>query len=163
MKNSTVGTAAQVIAEVSEKVAAAPKVKLFDKVMAIVIAAEFLTAEQKEKLTALLTPLKATKVKGEKKEKGTGIIGTIAKLITDAGEEGISKTNILKGLMVAFPEADMFSLTSTVRVQVPTRINKEKFLVKHLENGNYVKSGELEVQPEKKAKKVAKKADGDKK
>jgi hypothetical protein len=74
----------------------------------------------------------------EKKAKGPGVIATIAKAIEDAGENGVSKDEILEKLVATFPERDAGAMKNTINVQVPTRISKEKFKVGS-ENGRYFK------------------------
>jgi hypothetical protein len=74
----------------------------------------------------------------EKKAKGPGVIATIAKAIEDAGENGVSKDEILEKLVATFPERDAGAMKKTINVQVPTRISKEKFKVGS-ENGRYFK------------------------
>lgn len=93
-------------------------------------------------------PKKAPKPpKAEKKEKakkapakegkGPGVIATIAEMLQNSGEEGISKAAIVEELVKRFPDREEKSLKATVNVQVPARISKEKFKVVRLENGNY--------------------------
>lgn len=88
------------------------------------------------------------KPKGKKPEKAgepgkPGIIQTIADLVRNSGKGGISKADILAELQESFPGRDAKSMTNTINVQLPARLNKEKFLVKKLENGNYTFAGEL--------------------
>ena len=88
------------------------------------------------------------KPKGKKPEKAgepgkPGIIATIAQLIKDSGKAGISKEDILKELVEQFPDREETSMKNTVNVQIPARIQKERFLLKKLENGNWTYLGEL--------------------
>lgn len=85
----------------------------------------------------------------KKKEKGPGVIQTIADLIEGAGKKGISKDDILKELEETFPDKALDSMKGTINVQVPNRISKERFLVERLENGNYRKAEEVEKKKKK--------------
>ena len=88
------------------------------------------------------TPVKG-KVPAVKKEtpvKKPGIISTIVQLIEKAGKEGITKEAILAGLVKEFPEREAKSMKNTINVQVPARINKERFKVENLGNGLYRKA-----------------------
>jgi len=84
-----------------------------------------------------------TKKEGPKKagEPGKpGIIATIVSLIEESGKKGITKAEILKELVDRFPERSEDSMKNTINVQVPARINKEKFPVKKLEGDRYCKA-----------------------
>ena len=81
---------------------------------------------------------KPAKEKKAKAPKGPGIIATIAAAIEEAGENGISKEEILEKLVAAFPEREADRMKKTINIQVPTRISKEKFKV-GVENGRYFK------------------------
>lgn len=81
---------------------------------------------------------KPTKEKKAKAPKGPGVIATIATAIEEAGENGISKEEILEKLVAAFPDREADRMKKTINVQVPTRISKEKFKV-GVENGRYFK------------------------
>lgn len=89
-------------------------------------------AKQKEikELRLKLNP-KKSHLKSEKsdsnKESKPGVISSIAKLIEESGPDGISKEEILSNLEILFPEKDSDSMLSTIKVQVPYRINKERF------------------------------------
>jgi len=99
------------------------------------------TPAKKEKIaTAQKSAKKEKSVKKEKLVKKVGVIATIVKAIEDADEEGISKDEIHALLVKNFPERDPESMRKTVNVQVPGRISKEKFEVKKLENGKFVKA-----------------------
>lgn len=69
-----------------------------------------------------------------------GIIATIVSLIEESGKKGITKAEILKELVDRFPERSEDSMKNTINVQVPARINKEKFPVKKLEGNRYCKA-----------------------
>ena len=69
-----------------------------------------------------------------------GIIATIVSLIEESGKKGITKAEILKELVDRFPERSEDSMKNTINVQVPARINKEKFPVKKLEGDRYCKA-----------------------
>lgn len=81
---------------------------------------------------------KPAKEKKTKAPKGPGVIATIATAIEEAGENGISKDEILEKLVVAFPDREADRMKKTINVQVPARISKEKFKV-GVENGRYFK------------------------
>lgn len=70
---------------------------------------------------------------------GMGIIQTIVNCVEKAGKKGISKEAILEVLEENFPEKDPKSMKQTINVQVPYRINKERFEVVKMENGNFRK------------------------
>lgn len=91
----------------------------------------------------------AAPVKKEKKEKGPGVIQTIADLIENSGEKGISKDKILEKLEKVFPDKALDSMKGTINVQVPNRISKERFLIERLENGNYRKAAEKKAAKKK--------------
>lgn len=87
----------------------------------------------------------ASKKKGKKPEKAgepgkPGIIATIAKLIEDSGKKGVTKDEILETLKEEFPDRNEQSMKNTINVQVPARINKEKFALKKLEGNRYAKA-----------------------
>jgi len=85
----------------------------------------------------------------KKKEKGPGIIQTIADLIENSGEKGISKDEILEKLEKVFPDKALDSMKGTINVQVPNRISKERFLIERLENGNYRKAADKKAAKKK--------------
>lgn len=93
-------------------------------------------------------PEKPAKKEGAKKEGPKkagepgkpGIIATIVSLIEESGKKGITKAEILKELVDRFPERSEDSMKNTINVQVPARINKEKFPVKKLEGDRYCKA-----------------------
>lgn len=60
--------------------------------------------------------------------KGSGIIATIVELLTNAtAKTPMTKAKILATLVAKFPDRDEASMKSTINVQVPARISKEKF------------------------------------
>lgn len=81
-------------------------------------------------------------IKSAAKDGGLGVVATIADEIVKAGKAGISKADILEVLVAKFPEKASKSMASTINVQVPGRISKEKFLVEKLEGGLYRKAKE---------------------
>lgn len=86
---------------------------------------------------------KQTKEPRQKKEttkRGTGVIATIAQVITDAGKDGVTKEQILKQLIKAFPDKNEGSMKNTINVQVPSRMSKERFQIKKTEDGKYYKA-----------------------
>lgn len=87
----------------------------------------------------------APKKKGKKPEKAgepgkPGIIATIVKVIEDSGKKGATKEEILEVLKEDFPDRNEESMKNTINVQVPARINKEKFALKKLEGNRYAKA-----------------------
>jgi len=87
-------------------------------------------------------PIKKKKnsLKSMKSAKGLGVIATIAECLETAGKEGISKADILKVLVVDFPEREEKSMKNTINAQVPGNISKQKFPVEILKNGNFKKA-----------------------
>jgi hypothetical protein len=79
-------------------------------------------------------------IKKAGKEGGPGIIQTIVSLVEKAGKKGISKKEILAQLQEDFPDRNEQSMKNTVNVQVPARINKEKFPVKKVGDDRYTKA-----------------------
>ena len=69
-----------------------------------------------------------------------GVIATIVSLIEGSGKKGITKAEILVGLIDAFPERPEESMKNTINVQCPNRINKEKFALKKLEGDKWIKA-----------------------
>lgn len=65
---------------------------------------------------------------------GAGVIASIAELLTSS-KKGISKVEILAKLMEKFPERGEAQMRATISVQVPSRINKERFELEKLEGG----------------------------
>ena len=87
----------------------------------------------------------APKKKGKKPEKAgepgkPGIIATIVKAIEDSGKKGITKTEILEILKEEFPDRNEDSMKNTINVQVPARIQKEKFNLEKLEGERWTKA-----------------------
>ena len=62
-------------------------------------------------------------------QKKSGVIASIAEMIEKAGEKGITKEEILTNLVKRFPERQEKSMKNTINVQVPNRIDREKFKV----------------------------------
>ena len=85
-------------------------------------------------------PVKTKKKAGTPVVKKPGVISTIVQLIEKAGKEGITKESILAGLEKEFPEREAKSMKNTINVQVPARINKERFKVENLGEGLYRKA-----------------------
>jgi len=75
---------------------------------------------------------------GPKKKRG--VIATIAEIIETAGQEGVSKDDILEVLVEEFPNREADSMKNTINVQVPTRISKERFSVERNDDGKYYKA-----------------------
>jgi hypothetical protein len=132
----------------SFKTADALKSELLMVLDDLVTATEPVVAEkkvlQRAKPAAAATPA-TDKPKGKKPEKAgepgkPGIIATIVTLIEKSGKKGITKEAILEELKEAFPDRDEKSMKNTINVQVPARINKEKWPVEKLEGGLYRKA-----------------------
>ena len=88
---------------------------------------------------------KEDKPKGKKPEKAgepgkPGIIQTIVNAIEKSGKKGVTKEELLETLKEEFPDRNEQSMKNTINVQVPARINKEKFPLKKLEGGRYAKA-----------------------
>jgi hypothetical protein len=66
-----------------------------------------------------------------------GVIAEIRKFITGAASDGISKSEILDQLIVAFPERDPEAMKKTINAQLPSRIANEDFQCIKMDNGNY--------------------------
>ena len=84
-------------------------------------------------------PEKPEKPKKVEKSEKKGVIKTIAFLIENAGNKGISKNVILDNLVQIFPDRKKTSMKNTINAQLPTRISKTYFKVEKMENGNYKK------------------------
>ncbi len=113
----------------------------------------------KEKKLSKKEKKAAKKAAAEKKEKpapkkkGPGIIATIVACVEGAStKKGVSKAEILKVLTKAFPEKEPSSMKSTINVQVPNRITKEKFEVGKTKDGGYFKVVVEEKKDKKKKK-----------
>jgi len=96
---------------------------------------------EKKEPTAKKEPVikKEPAVKKETAKKSPGIIATIVSLIEKSGKKGITKDEIHEQLVTLFPDRDEKSMRSTINVQVPNRVSKEKFPVEKLESGCYRK------------------------
>lgn len=82
---------------------------------------------------------KVEKVKKEKTPSGPGVIASIAEFIEKAGKKGIKKEDILSLLVERFPDRDEKSMKSTINVQIPGRMSKEKFEIGVKETGEFFK------------------------
>ena len=72
---------------------------------------------------------KVAKPKAEKKVKAPGVIASICEFLGTASEKKpISKTGIVEKLVERFPDRSADSMKSTVNVQIPGRMKKEKGL-----------------------------------
>jgi len=79
--------------------------------------------------------------KAEKKgKKGPGVIASIIEFLEAAGDKGITREKVTEKLIKRFPDKNEMSMRNTVKVQLPGRINKEKFEVKKLKKGHYAKA-----------------------
>lgn len=101
-------------------------------------------AEEEAETTAKKAPKKEGKKGTAPKKAGEpgkpGIIATIVSLVEGSGKKGITKAEILAELVANFPDRSEDSMKNTINVQVPARINKEKFPVKKLEGDRYCKA-----------------------
>lgn len=103
------------------------------------------TEAKEEKLAAKKDMVKKdapAKKEGEKKapkQSGHGVIATIVACIEGAGKKGITKDEILAVLVKTFPEKEEKSMKSTINVQVPARISKERFKLES-KDGKYFKA-----------------------
>lgn len=121
-----------------------PKVDTFeDSTQKILDALAEEDEEEEEEEEEPAPKKKAGKKKGPIKKAGEpgkpGIIATIVSMIEDSGKKGISKDDILAELIELFPDRNEQSMKNTINVQVPARINKEKFPIEKLEGGLYRK------------------------
>jgi len=91
----------------------------------------------KAQLAAAKDELK--KLTGKKAEKkGPGVISTIFTLVSNAGQSGISKADILSKLVEMFPDRAEDGMEKTINVQLPSRMSKERgVVIKKLEDGNF--------------------------
>ena len=60
-------------------------------------------------------------------------------MLEGAGKKGITREEIHEELVKRFPDKTKKSMMNTIKVQVPSRINKERFEVEKLEGGKYRK------------------------
>ena len=84
-------------------------------------------------------PVKTTEKKKEVTKK-PGVIISIVSLIEKSGKKGVTKDEIHEKLVELFPDRDEKSMRSTINVQVPNRITKEKFEVEKTKDGSYRKA-----------------------
>jgi len=76
------------------------------------------------------------------KQKNPGVISTIVSCVADSDKKGVSKDEIHKLLVKQFPDRDEKSMRRTIDTQIPYRVNKEKFELEKLDNGNYRKKSQ---------------------
>ena len=62
----------------------------------------------------------------KEKKKATGVIATIAALVENSGDVGMTKGQVLEVLANVFPERSVKAMASTVNVQLPTRLAADK-------------------------------------
>jgi|GEM_PF-2090552 len=92
----------------------------------------------KAQLAAAKDELKKLTGKKSSEKKGPGVIGTIFTLVSDAGQSGISKPEILAKLVEMFPDRAEDGMNKTINVQLPSRMSKERGVtIKKLETGNF--------------------------
>lgn len=100
----------------------------------------FLLESLSKKEDANAKPTKEVSQK-EKGEPGKpGIIASIVEMVEKSGKKGVTKAEILDELIKRFPDRSEDSMRNTINVQVPARVNKEKFPVKKLEGDRYCKA-----------------------
>jgi len=80
-----------------------------------------------------------TKTSKPKVTKGPGVIATIAGTLEVDEKEAITKEEIHSVLVKTFPDRNAASMLSTINVQVPSRITKERFKVLKTKDGRYYK------------------------
>ncbi len=84
-------------------------------------------AEKAEKEAAKKKPAADKKdTPAKKSNKGPGVIASIITILQKAPKKGVSYDDIHAKLVKIFPDRDEKSLMNTIRVQVPSRINKER-------------------------------------
>ncbi len=95
---------------------------------------------------------------------GPGVIASIEEFLKEtSADKPITKKGILKKLCKRFPDRDADSMSKTIAVQVPNRMNKDKSMgiVKHEDGGYYLgkssKKAKDDEDEEKPAKKKSKK------
>lgn len=84
---------------------------------------------------------KPAKAKKEKVAKGPGVIDTIIACLKGASAtKPVSKADVLKVLVKTFPDRGEDQMKTTVGIQLPSRLNKEKLdgKIKSNENGYYI-------------------------
>lgn len=92
----------------------------------------------KAQLSAAKDELKKLTGKKSTEKKGPGVISTIFTLVSDAGQSGISKAEILLKLVEMFPDRAEDGMEKTINVQLPSRMSKERGVtIKKLETGNF--------------------------
>lgn len=112
------------------------KQKSIDAANAAVEAAEKVYAEAKAAFSEAKQELRKLTGKKGSGPKGPGVISTILSLVEKSGKKGISKEDILKGLIETFPERAANGMEKTIAVQLPGRMSKEKGIsIKKLETG----------------------------
>ncbi len=82
------------------------------------------TTPAKKDKTAAKKTTPAKKDKKDKAEKKPGVIASIINIVKTKGP--ISKEDILKEMVILFPERVEKSMKSTIGVQIPGRINKDR-------------------------------------
>lgn len=83
---------------------------------------------------------KAKAKKAEKEDKGPGVIASIIEFLKEASSKNpISKADLVKKLAKRFPDRGEDSMKSTVNIQVPSRLVKDKDLnVKKNDDGYWI-------------------------
>ncbi len=104
---------------------------------------------------------------------GPGVIASIEEFLKEtSADKPITKKGILKKLCKRFPDRDADSMSKTIAVQVPNRMNKDKSMgiLKHEDGGYFIGKGakkskkdddEDEERPAKKTSKKSKDDDDD--
>lgn len=125
---------------VGEDVTEAALKKAVKEAMALVEKSDKFSKETMavlEDMKCVPDALKAKEKKAApKKDKGPGVIQTIADLIVEKGP--ITKEKILKELSKKFPDRDPEAMMKTINVQLPNRMNSERGMKITLTEDGYV-------------------------
>lgn len=79
--------------------------------------------------------------------KAIPIIEAIVEIILNSGRAGVTKQEILEQLIARFPDKDPAWLQGTINIQVPSRINKQRFQLERIEGNKYRKKEGEEIIP----------------
>jgi len=112
---------------------------------------------KKEKAKA--KPAKDKPAKKAKEDKGPGVIASIVEFLKEAtAKNPIDKKTILAKLVERFPERGEDAMKSTINIQVPSRLSKDKGLnIKKNEDGYFIGKGDAKAEKPEKEEKSAKK------
>lgn len=79
--------------------------------------------------------------------KALPVIEAIVEIILASGQVGVTKEEILEQLITRFPDKDPKWLQSTINIQVPSRINAQRFKLERIEGKRYRKMEGQEIIP----------------